>query len=472
MLASHSTVFKAFLEENFATNEIHLDIPLAAFKILLEFMYKGNLCLSKYSKETVAVLLNLSHFLEYSELAEQITNYLCVVVDDLCVVKVLKIAKLLQIQQLEELCWNTIETSWFSCFNLPLNFLVELVFHRKRRIAEVKIFRIVVNLTRIEGYCTQQEKDALFSGIQWEKINESELGHGLERTYFENEGFLVKALERINLQPAPKLDQDVRRKVQITLLKGSKDIFSLENKFGVFNSIDREIIVDLGEIYTFNFIEFQLNMKSGYLIEILKDQQNWMNIVDYSKTLCCGYQRVFFFETNARFIKIIAGQSSDGLGLNSFDVAFVKNLPQLLDGITVPYFPRKFFFAYEEFNQIYTFEQQIQWNQFEDKGLQTPYYSQSIENGSIFVVFNQPYVLKNCRFNLWSFDGRQYSYKVETSLDFVNFDVISDKSDEKIGGWEVLRFSPRPVICFRITGVAATIGNEIRLTYFEAPFQY
>lgn len=81
----------------------------------------------------------------------------------------------------------------------------------------------------------------------------------------------------------------------------------------------------------------------------------------------------------------------------------------------------------------------------------------------------QPYLLSSVSIHFWNYDGRLYSYNVITSLNGENYELICDNSTKKQGGWQTIRFALRPVQYVKIVFLGATVGNELRVSHFQAP---
>lgn len=61
---------------------------------------------------------------------------------------------------------------------------------------------------------------------------------------------------------------------------------------------------------------------------------------------------------------------------------------------------------------------------------------------------------------LWDCDDRYYSYYIEVSVNMWEWELIVDKSKELVRSWQVLQFSPRPIVFIRITGTYNS-ANEV-----------
>ncbi|XP_050427021.1 BTB/POZ domain-containing protein 9-like [Adelges cooleyi] len=94
-----------------------------------------------------------------------------------------------------------------------------------------------------------------------------------------------------------------------------------------------------------------------------------------------------------------------------------------------------------------------------------------LQSGCIVIHLAQPYILSSMRFLLWGGNDQFYKYTVEDSIDNQDWKWIAHESKELKQSWQVLKFTPRPILYIRITGVYNSAGNDFRILYFEAPAQ-
>lgn len=476
--------------------EIEIGASLESFKIFLKYLYTGSLNLQEFNVKDVAKLLELCHRFEISNVEEKIIEYLCIVVDAPNCVEVLEIAKLFDSQKLEELCWTLVEMVIQGIYQevdlkLSLNILMELVFERERHVAEVNLFKIIVKMINLEDFCSDEEKNELLAAVQLNKMSILDLFSIVKPANCYTESHYYEAFEEVALENVEKVQQgmNLHEKALVSAEKGSENFFTSGEKYTSFsfNGSDTDkknyILVDLGKVFAFNTLKFELVVKdektvSSYIIKVSKDEENWIKVIDYSKVHCFRKQILHFHEVKARFIKIIGINRNlkKEFTCNSFDVLFEESLFRCLNCFVIPQenvatsdlaIP---FMTISNNNKVIIKSQLLDGN-FDDKGLETPFISQVIGSFQITIYFNQPFILSSCRIRLWDYDGRSYSLKVLASLDAVDFAVICDKSEEMIGGWLTIYFAPRPISCIQISGISASIGEELRLVHFEAPAQ-
>lgn len=58
------------------------------------------------------------------------------------------------------------------------------------------------------------------------------------------------------------------------------------------------------------------------------------------------------------------------------------------------------------------------------------YTCHQLGSGAILVQLGQPYIIGSIRLLLWDCDDRSYSYYVETSVNYVDWEIVADKRKE------------------------------------------
>lgn len=58
------------------------------------------------------------------------------------------------------------------------------------------------------------------------------------------------------------------------------------------------------------------------------------------------------------------------------------------------------------------------------------YTCHQLGSGAILVQLGQPYIIGSIRLLLWDCDDRSYCYYIETSVNFVEWEVVADKRKE------------------------------------------
>lgn len=108
ILASRSTYFRALLLGGFAESnekEIALEVPLEAFKYLLQYFYSAELSLEDLNEDTIMDILCLAHEYGLFELVTSVSKHLGKMLKLTNVWKTFDIAKLYKFETLIDDCW-------------------------------------------------------------------------------------------------------------------------------------------------------------------------------------------------------------------------------------------------------------------------------------------------------------------------------------------------------------------------------
>lgn len=107
ILAARSEYFRALLYGGLSEstqNEIHLKIPLKAFKALLKYIYSGNMSLAQMKEENILDTLGLANQYGFTDLEIAISDYLRQVLSLNNVCAILDAAKLFGLEGLTNVC--------------------------------------------------------------------------------------------------------------------------------------------------------------------------------------------------------------------------------------------------------------------------------------------------------------------------------------------------------------------------------
>ena len=64
------------------------------------------------------------------------------------------------------------------------------------------------------------------------------------------------------------------------------------------------------------------------------------------------------------------------------------------------------------------------------------------------------------RLLLWDCDERSYSFYIQSSINGRDWEDVVDKTKDACQSWQVVQFTPRAVVYFKIVGVFNT-ANEV-----------
>lgn len=107
LMAARSEYFRALLYGGLSESketDIHLKVPINAFKALLRYIYSGHLCLSQMDDYNIMDTLGLANLYGLTELEQAISDFLhqYLALDNVC--SVLDAARLYNLKNLSKVC--------------------------------------------------------------------------------------------------------------------------------------------------------------------------------------------------------------------------------------------------------------------------------------------------------------------------------------------------------------------------------
>lgn len=153
VLAKRSEYFRSMLFGEFTEStqlEVYLDVPLNAFKILLNYIYTGSIQSVAFNDESILELLKLAHEYQFTEVVEGISIHL---VDNLSLKNCFafkEAARFYDLQPAERAATTFIECNAFYLLELEqfesisFDLLCSLLKSNAFEAPEIKIFSAVV----------------------------------------------------------------------------------------------------------------------------------------------------------------------------------------------------------------------------------------------------------------------------------------------------------------------------------------
>jgi len=153
ILAARSEYFRALLfsgmkETNCETIEINEAKP-GAFKLLLQYIYTGKICLRNEKEESVIDLLSLVHQYGLIDLQKSISDYLESILDIRNVCSIYDISSLYQLKSLQETCARFIDKNSLvlikqnTFLQLSCDSLASVISRDSFSLNEIDIFQMV-----------------------------------------------------------------------------------------------------------------------------------------------------------------------------------------------------------------------------------------------------------------------------------------------------------------------------------------
>lgn len=510
ILAARSEYFRAqfyggFREEK--QNEVYLhDVAsLTSFKLLLRYIYTGQLAISSSQEDIVLDILGLAHKYVLSDLEEAISNHLksLLTINNVCVYYDTSI--MFQLATLERGCKAFIDKNALSIlqhesfYTLSAASLKEMLIRDSFCAQEVDIFRAVQCWIEKNDSVTSEVISEILSCVRLSLLSVEDLLKIVRPSNLFDKNTILDAIEeqccakstglkyRGELVPEKNVatiadgalvtQGDMKKH----LLDGDIVNYDIEKGF-TRHTIGEEpgIMIELGSQYIVNNIKMLLWDKDersySYYIEVSMDNKNWSKVVDYSQYHCRSWQNLHFSPRVVKYIKIVGTRNTTGcvFHLVSFECKYTENSCPY-DSSTGLVIPTKNV-AHNEAsarvvegvsrnrNALINGDYRIyDWD--------TGYTCHQLNSGSIIVQLAQPYLVDSMRLLLWDIDTRTYSYYVEVSVDKRNWHMVVDKRNEQCRSWQVIKFQRRPVVYIRIIGTRNTANEVFHCVHFECPSQ-
>lgn len=509
ILAARSDYFRALLYGGLresGQDEIELkQTGLAPFKILLRYVYTGQLGLQQLRDDLLLDLLGLTHKYGFDHLVSAIIDYLkqILTVQNLC--QILGAAQMYCLDQLTDFCLqfadrnaDTVLSSDTFC-SLPAPSVIQLISRDSFCAKEIDIFLTLQKWAAQNLLADQQDLENILSHIRLQLIKLDELLQIVRPSGLVPADVILDAIKEQTEKPCIDLpyrgfslpDVNVARtdlhaqviegEIKQALLNGDNTNYDMERGFSR-HPIDNRcegIIVQLGAPYIINHIRLLLwdrdQRSYSYYIEASVDRQDWVRIVDNSRFFCRSWQRLCFTPRVVRYIRIVGTHNTvnrvfhlvsmeamfstesfqldpeTGVVQPNGNVATVERSACVVEGVS------------RSRNALVNGDTNPRYDW--DSG----YTCHQIGSGSIVVQLAQPFLIGSARLLLWDCDDRRYSYVVETSVDQRQWQVAVDRSRDNCRSWQTLRFAPRVASFFRITGTRNTANEVFHAVTFQCP---
>ncbi|XP_022228139.2 BTB/POZ domain-containing protein 9-like [Drosophila obscura] len=303
VLATRSEYFHAMLHGDMAESkqrEIRLEVPLEAFKIILEYLDSGKLPLSILDVDKIIDVLNLAHFygLEYVETA--ITNHLqkSIAVSNVCVI--LNAARRYDPDQLTKECLKFMDNNVVDLLKQDsIKMLSKESFEEFLRrdnfwVPEVEIFRSVC---KWRDNNPSEDIQTLLSLVRLPLMSIHELLHVVRPSGIFTPDQLLDAIDQINT--------GINMPHRVAMLTG-EDVAS--EKFHARRNTDNkcELVVQLRQVYAINYIDVE-NGSNGYYytVEVSCDHIHWDSVgrVAFDRYRC-SIKPIEFTARTVRYIRI------------------------------------------------------------------------------------------------------------------------------------------------------------------------
>ncbi|XP_022902316.1 BTB/POZ domain-containing protein 9 [Onthophagus taurus] len=503
ILAARSEYFRALLyggmKESSQSVITLADAPLKAFKILLKYIYSGQMFVMALKEDVILDILGLAHLYGFQDLETSISDILrqLLVLKNVCAI--LDAARLYGLEQLVKVCHNFMDEfasdllQHDTFLQLSQGSLVELLKRNSYFAPEVEIFKGVAQWCKVN----EDVDNLVINCIRLPLITVTDLLSVVRPTGLVPSDTILDAIAERNNSRLCNLPHRGRMVVDenvasakygakvVTgeqleyLLDGNTSKYDMEQGYtrhAINGARDEGIIVKLGIPYIINHIRVLLwdkDLRSySYYIEVSLEQKDWVRVVDYSNYLCRSWQDLYFDSRVVQFIKIVGTNNTVNrvFHLVALEAMYKLKIPKMQKDIIIPTYNiatvQKGAVVIEGVSRSrHTLldgdTKHYDW----DRG----YTCHQLGSGAILIQLAQPYILSSLRLLLWDLDDRSYSYYIESSVNIWDWEVMIDKTRENCQSWQVVKFPPRPVVYIRIVGTRNSENEVFHCVHFECP---
>ena len=507
ILASRSNYFRALLfgglrESRESTIELK-STSLAPFKLLLKYIYCGQLSLKSLKEDLIIEILGISNKYGFKDLEEAISDYMEDTLNVKNVCSVYEAAKLYGLTSLCKVCTTFIDRNAIDIMQhdyfmtLSPSSLKDMISRDSFCAEEIKIFKAVKDWVEANPTADHEE---IISCIRLPLINIKDLLGVVRPTKLVNPDLLLDAIDVIQkskgvdlkyrgyLMPEENVATPEHEAVVLigemksALLDGDVENYDMEKGFTRHHIDDNDcqgILIELGVQCIINHIRMLLWDKDvraySYYIEVSMDQVDWVRIVDHTHYHCRSWQRLFFAPRVVKYIRIVGTHNtvnrvfhcvsfecmytdqpfnldSSGLIIPDYNVASIAHFSNVIEGVS------------RSRNTLINGD----WTKYD---WDTGYTCHQLGSGAIVVQLAQPYLIDSMRLLLWDIDDRAYSYYIEVSGDYQNWEMVADCTKEFCKSWQSIKFDRRPVVYIKIVGTNNTANEVFHCVHFECPSQ-
>uniref|UniRef100_A0A1B0AIK8 BTB/POZ domain-containing protein 9 n=1 Tax=Glossina pallidipes TaxID=7398 RepID=A0A1B0AIK8_GLOPL len=501
MLAARSEYFRALLYGGLSEStqkDIHLKVPVEAFKALLRYIYSGHLSLSQMDEDNILDTLGLANQYGLTELELAISDYLVqyLALNNACAI--LDAARLYNLEKLTKLCLtfmdrNAADILQHETFkNLSKESLEEILRRDSFFAPEVQIFLAVWDWGK---HNRNVDIQSVVSYVRLPLMNLDHLLQVVRPSGILDPNKLLDAIEeqstskylkyraalwpKENVATAKFASRTIHGECPTQLLNGDITSYDMEKGYTrhcMSDANDSGVVVELGTICLINHIKILLwdrdNRAYSYFIEVSANQIQWDRVIDYSQYHCRSWQFLYFQARPVRYIKLVGTHNTVNKVFHvvSLEAMHIMNIPRVVEGIVAPT------------GNVATIEMgavvvdgvsrtrnALLNGNYVDYDWDSGYTCHQLGSGEILVRLAQPYYVGSMRLLLWDCDDRTYSFYIETSTNQKDWTMVIDKRDEQARSWQNFTFTARPVVFIRIVGTRNTANEIFHCVHLECP---
>ncbi|XP_049867338.1 BTB/POZ domain-containing protein 9 isoform X2 [Pectinophora gossypiella] len=514
ILAASSDYFRALLyggmrEANQA--EVELQAPLQAFKALLRYVYSGHMGLSLLREDTVLDMLGLAHQFNFQELEAAISDYLRQVLALRNVCAVLDAARLYGLEALMDYCFNFLDRNAAevlqhdSFLQLSVEALQGLLERDSFFAPEVDIFKAVCNWFTanqqwVKSDAGQAQVEKILKCVRLTLMSLEELLTVVRPFALVTPDMLLDAIQEKtqtkstdlrhrglllpeeNVATPKRGARVISGDMRSALLDGDTETYDMERGYTRHTISDAPdnpgIVVRLAAHTIINHVRLLLwdrdNRSYAYFIEVSVDQKDWVRVIDHSNYFCRSWQNLYFEPRVVQYIKLVGTSNTVNKVFHAvaLEAMHTTKVPPLCNGLVRPvHNVATVDLSAVVIEGISRSRNALLNGDTEHYDWDQGYTCHQLGSGAIVVQLAQPYLLSSIRMLLWDCDYRHYSYYVETSLNYWDWEMVCDRTRDACRSWQVIYFSQRPVSIIRIVGTNNSVNEVFHLVHLECPAQ-
>lgn len=489
------TFCRALIEGQIATpfrNDITLtDIPLRGFKLVLGFVYTGQLQLGSLDNDAILEVLEIAHLYGLIKLQNAVVQHLQENLSTGNVFGIYSRAHSLQLDRLREACNAFVVDNHRVALHseafrdVPQAVLCHMLSQDSFCVREIDIFNAVVR------WCAHQpaggDHSNVLKFIRFPLIDTTDLMTTVKNSGLVSTELLLHAMETrscrsskmkfrgtlksgVNLADsafgALRLKPKTRGNYESSETRLNYDKKPLEPYPAMIKfSTATGLTIALDKAYLINHIAFtfcDVELQCAYYVEFSLDLEDWARTPHCTNSSRSPKEQLFFESRVVRYIRLMTTATNSKerrIGLSTLEVTHTTKPREAKRVVSVPL---------ENVASAALGAFMIENPRGGDglirkqatDGSEGPMWtSHEIGKGSITISLRQIFKVDSMQMLLRSDGERAYKYYVEVSANWIEWTRVADHTESFCNFMQTIVFRARDVRFIRIVGTAATVGN-------------
>ncbi|SPP76749.1 blast:BTB/POZ domain-containing protein 9 [Drosophila guanche] len=275
VLAARCEYFRAMLFGDMAESkkhEIQLEVPLEAFKSILEYLYLDKLPFDKIGVDKTFEVLHLAHLYGLEYLQTAVEKYLqqALAVSNVCMI--LNAARLYDMPELIKKCYNFIEKNQLALLQsdsiqtLSKEAFEDLLRQDNFFAPEVELFRSICKWRENKP---SEDSQTLLSLVRLPLMSIHELLHVVRPSGIFKLDDIVDAIDKVNIGKNLPYRATVLPRVNV----------ASKNYASYIRADTSEIVIQLKKCFKINSIQVSSNFSAGeYELQVSLDETHWDSV--------------------------------------------------------------------------------------------------------------------------------------------------------------------------------------------------